>query len=112
MFKFPIKYYEENIIFTEDGCFGAFEINGVDYENKSKDNKTRLLENITNFLVDITTEAKILIIPKRQDVKEIIRSNYKYMSKEDPLTADIKCLFEEKICPVYVLVWRLNHNTE
>lgn len=96
MFKFPIKYYEENIIFTEDGCFGAFEINGVDYENKSKDNKIRLLENITNFLVDITTEAKILIIPKKQDVKEIIRSNYKYMSKEDPLV-DLAAAYSEEV---------------
>lgn len=26
MFKFPIKYYDDNIIFTEDGCYGAFEI--------------------------------------------------------------------------------------
>ena len=85
MFRFPIKYYDENIIFTEDGCFGAFEINGVDYENKGKDNKIRLLEDLTNFLADITTEAKILIIPKKQDVNEIIRNNYKSMKKTDPL---------------------------
>ena len=60
MFKFPIKYYDDNIIFTEDGCYGAFEIKGIDYENKSRDSKIRVLDNLTNFLVDITTEAKIL----------------------------------------------------
>ena len=38
MFKFPIKYYDDNIIFTEDGCYGAFEIKGVDYEESINNN--------------------------------------------------------------------------
>ena len=96
MFKFPIKYYERNIIFTEDGCFGAFEVKGVDYENKSRDNKVKVLDNLTNFLADITTEAKILIIPKKQKVNDIIRANYKHMRKDDPL-AEVAEVYSEGI---------------
>ena len=94
MFRFPIKYYDKNIIFTEDGCFGAFELNGVDYENKSRDNKIAVLDNLTNFLADITTEAKILIIPKKQKVNDIIRNNYKSMRKDDPLVEVAKVYSE------------------
>lgn len=96
MFKFPIKYYDDNIIFTEDGCYGAFEIKGVDYENKSRDSKIRVLDNLTNFLVDITTEAKILIIPTKQEVDKIIRKNYKVMNKEDPL-AELAEVYSEGV---------------
>ncbi len=49
MFKFPIKYYDDNIIFTEDGCYGAFEIKGVDYENKSRDSKISVLHKLLLF---------------------------------------------------------------
>ncbi|WP_026884248.1 ATP-binding protein [Clostridium akagii] len=85
MYKCPINYYKGNMIFTDDGCWGAFQIQGFDYENRSRESKIKILYNIIRFISNIPYEAKILIIPVSQDIKknyDILRSN---LDKNDPL---------------------------
>lgn len=85
MYRCPINYYKDNLIFTDNGCWGAFEITGFDYENRSLDMKKTILSNLIRFIANINVEAKILIIPFTQDIKgnyEAIRGN---LNTEDPL---------------------------
>lgn len=69
---FPIKYFEKNLIFessTRD-CWAGYQIEGMGYDYLSNNKKIALLNSITRFIANIGTEAKIYIIPIRQDVKE------------------------------------------
>ena len=85
MYKFPIRHYENNLIFSESGCWCCFEIAGYDYDNRSKENKLKILRELTNFLADTVSELKVHIIPIRQNYDERLRKNYEVMSNEDPL---------------------------
>lgn len=85
MYECPINYYKDNMIFTDDGCWGAFEIKGFDYENRSREVKIKILYNLIRFIANIPYEAKILIIPVKQDIKknyDILREN---LDVNDPL---------------------------
>ncbi len=85
MYKCPINYYKDNMIFTDDGCWGVFEIKGFDYENRSRESKIKILHNIIRFISNIPYEAKILVIPVSQDIKrnyDMLREN---LDKDDPL---------------------------
>ncbi|MFR2529692.1 MAG: hypothetical protein ACLS9F_18785 [Clostridium paraputrificum] len=80
MYQFPIKYYKDNLIFSDNGCWA-----GYDYENKSKQEKENILRNLIAFLRELKNDAKILIVPKRKYYKNILSKNYKEMKSEDPL---------------------------
>lgn len=85
MYKFPIKYYENNLIFTETGCWACFEVEGYDYDNKSKENKLKILREMTNFFADTISEMKVHIIPIKQNYEECLRRNYEVIQNDDPL---------------------------
>ncbi|MFT8349200.1 ATP-binding protein [Clostridium saccharoperbutylacetonicum] len=85
LYDFPIKYYENNLIFSEDGCWACFEVSGFDYDNRSTDNKFKILRNWINFFADVVSEEKILLIPIKQSYDERLKKNYQVMSKDDPL---------------------------
>jgi len=85
MYKCPINYFKDNLIFTDDGCWAAFEIEGFDYENRSREVKINILYNIIRFISNIPFEAKILMIPVGQDIKknyDVLRKN---LDTNDPL---------------------------
>lgn len=85
MYQFPIKYYKDNLIFSDNGCWAGYELIGYDYENRSKQEKENILRNLIAFLRELKNDAKILIVPKRKDYKNILSKNYKEMKSEDPL---------------------------
>lgn len=85
MYKCPINYYNDNLIFTDNGCWGAFEIEGFDYKNKKLDTKINILSNLIRFIANINVEAKILIIPKSQDIKGNYEKLRSELDKQDPL---------------------------
>lgn len=69
MFKFPINYFEQNLIFnTSNECWAGFKLKNFNYDFKSTERKIAILNSLARFISNIGTEGKILIIPVCQDV--------------------------------------------
>ena len=87
MYDFPIKYFEDNLIFNEDKktFWAAFQIIGFNYDYLSKDRKEMLLHRISRFIANIGTEAKLLIVPVAQDIKSHYENLKKELSRNDVL---------------------------
>lgn len=85
-YEFPIKYFEENLIFNKHNeCWACYQILGVSYDYLSKDKKIMLLNRVTRFVSNIGTEAQLLIIPVAQDVRAHQENLVKNLNREDPL---------------------------
>lgn len=85
MYQFPVKYYDGNLIFSENGFWASYELIGYDYDNRSNDSKNRILNDLINFLGRVTDEMKILLIPIQQDKSKALKKNYTRMKDDDPL---------------------------
>ncbi len=71
MIENPIIYFEDNLVFNKDkSCWGVYELGGFDYEMLSNEDKVSILHTLTRFLCSINFEAKILIVPIKQNIKE------------------------------------------
>lgn len=85
LYKFPVNYYVDNLIFSENGCWAMYELVGYDYDHQSNANKMKILRNFSNFLKDVTTQIKIHVIPVKQEFDRSIRETYKNIRNDDPL---------------------------
>lgn len=86
MFRCPIDYYTDNIIFGQDkSCWAVFKLNGYDYDFLGSESKINLLCKMARLLSGIMSEAKILIIPVMQDMKQHFRNLKENLNREDIL---------------------------
>ncbi|WP_312648891.1 hypothetical protein [Aminipila sp.] len=87
MYQFPVKYYEENLIFNEktNSCWACYKAVGFNYDFLSTDRQISWLNRLTRFIANLGVEAKILIIPAVQDVKEHYDSLIEGLKESDPL---------------------------
>ncbi len=71
MIECPIIYFTKNLVFGKDkSCWAIYEATGYDYELLSNELKINMLNRLTRFISGIQVEAKILIIPVKQNNKE------------------------------------------
>lgn len=92
MFECPITYFKDNLIFNQDkSCWAVYCLQGYDYDLLSNEEKINVLHRLTKFICGITTEAKILIIPVVQDIKEHFNHLRDRLDQEDPLYHDAYC---------------------
>jgi len=64
MNKFPICYFEDNLIFNINGeCWAVYKVNTYNYDYENADKKMDILNNLTRFIMNVGNEAKILIVP-------------------------------------------------
>lgn len=69
MHQFPIKHYEDNLIFNHNNdCWAAFKMVGFNYDYKSNEKKEHILNRLARFIAAIGYEGKILVIPISQDI--------------------------------------------
>ena len=86
MYKCPIDYYTDNLIFNADkSCWAAFKLTGFDYDYLSVDGKIEILNKIIRVLVSIMSEAQILIIPIEQDTEEHFKRLRERIKRKDSL---------------------------
>lgn len=86
MYKCPIDYYTDNLIFNADkSCWAAFKLTGYDYDFLSVDGKIEILNKIVRVLVSIMSEAQILIIPIEQNTEEHFKRLRARLKATDPL---------------------------
>ena len=86
MYKCPVTYYKDNLIFGADGsCWAVFELQGFDYDLLAEDSKIRIFQRLTALLSNIAGEAKFQIIPVSQDLDAIYEQLEKKLLPDDPL---------------------------
>lgn len=87
MYKFPVTYFENNLIFnnSKKQCWAVFKMDGYNYDYKSVEKKISILNSLARFIARIGTEGKILIIPVSQDVDTHYSNLMDGMHKKDIL---------------------------
>jgi hypothetical protein len=83
MNKFPIVFFEDNLIFNTLGeCWALYKLRNFDYDFRTTEKKFEILGNLTRFLVNIGEEAKILIVPIVVDYKDHFKNLKKELYKD------------------------------
>lgn len=86
MYRCPIDYFENNLIFNADkSCWAVYRLKGFDYDYLSVEGKIEILNQITRVFYNIMSEAQILILPIQHDTKEHYKHLREKISKSDPL---------------------------
>lgn len=72
MYQFPVKYYEDNLLFNEksNSSWACYKAIGFNYDFLSTDRQVSILNRLTRFIANLGIESKILIIPTVQNVEE------------------------------------------
>lgn len=70
-YRFPVKYFEHNLIFDQDkNCWAIYKIKGENYEYLSHDLKKILRNRLTRLLVNVGEEYKFLLLPFSKSIDE------------------------------------------
>lgn len=87
MYQFPIKYYEDNLLFNEksNSAWACYKAIGFNYDFLSTDRQLSLLNRLTRFIANLGIEAKILIIPTVQNVEEHYNNLIDGLNENDEL---------------------------
>lgn len=85
MYEFPIKYFQNNLIFNKEKneCWAAYKMVGYNYDFKSEQGKIDILNYMSRFIANIGKEAMICIIPVAQNVKAHYINLTDKLNKED-----------------------------
>lgn len=71
MIEFPIKYFEGNLVFSQDGsCWAYYELEGYNYDFLADDEKDFIFTKIKAFFWQIQLDTHLLIVPNFQSIKE------------------------------------------
>ncbi len=86
MYRCPIEYYTENLIFNADkSCWAAFKLTGYDYDFLNENEKRLVLFQTARFLAGTSSEMQILIVPMEQDITAQYRVLKGRLDTEDAL---------------------------
>ncbi|MEP9408621.1 ATP-binding protein [Peribacillus frigoritolerans] len=70
--QFPIKYYQNNILFTQDNeSWAYYELIGFEYGFLSDNKKASLSARLESFFAQIGRETHLLVLPKFNSVLEV-----------------------------------------
>ena len=72
MFKFPVQFVKDNIIFTKNKCYAGFKFGGFEYNSKSTTKKISIMNNLKDFIKDIPEEAQILLVPRKKSCRDAL----------------------------------------
>lgn len=71
MIEFPIKYFEGNLVFSQDGsCWAYYQLAGYNYDFLSDDEKDFIFTKIKAFFWQINLDTHMLIVPNFQSIGE------------------------------------------
>ncbi|AIE61709.1 ATP-binding protein [Bacillus methanolicus] len=69
--EFPIKYFEGNLVFSQDGsCWAYYQLAGYNYDFLADDEKDYIFTNIKAFFWQINLDTHMLVVPNFQSVQE------------------------------------------
>lgn len=71
--EFPVKYFEKNIIFAQDGTAWAYyEIIGFEYAFKSDEKKAGISKKLEALFAQLKVPYHLMAIPKTHNVDEVL----------------------------------------
>ncbi len=98
MYRCPITYFANNIIFNADGSVWAvYRMAGYDYDFLDDELKISMLYRMAKFLCGIMSEAQIIIVPVEQDTGEQFRDLIDGLDKGDALYHQAKYHAEQTL---------------
>ena len=69
--EFPIKYFEGNLVFSQDGsCWAYYQLAGFNYDFLADDEKDYLFTKIKAFFWQINLDTHLLVVPNFQSIQE------------------------------------------
>lgn len=69
--EFPIKYYEDNLVFSQDGsCWAYYQLGGYNYDFLADDEKDYIFTKIKAFFWQINLDTHMLVVPNFQSIQE------------------------------------------
>src|SRR3954453_15323554 len=69
--QFPIKYYENNILYNQNNEPWAFyELTGYEYDYLSDNKKIQISSKLEQFFAQVGVDTHLLVIPKHHSVRE------------------------------------------
>jgi hypothetical protein len=69
--EFPIKYFEDNLVFSQDGsCCAYYQLPGYNYDFLADDEKDYIFTKIKAFFWQINLDTHMLIVPNFQSIQE------------------------------------------
>ncbi len=91
-YMFPIKYFEENLIFNtgRKECWALYEIDGFNYDFKSNEKKIAILNALARFISNIGGEAKVLMVPVSQDIDKHYKRIMNGLDARNPMCQSAK----------------------
>ena len=85
MFKFPVEFVKDNLIFTQGKCYAGFTFGGFEYNSKSTAKKIGIMNNLKEFIKDIPGEAQILLVPRKKSCRASLLPMMEKVREDDPL---------------------------
>jgi hypothetical protein len=68
---FPVKYFEDNLVFGQDGAvYAYYELQRFNYDYRSMDDKLSLHANLEAFYWNIHADTHALVVPEYQSLEE------------------------------------------
>lgn len=69
--EFPIKYFEGNLVFSQDGsCWAYYNLPGYNYDFLADDEKDYIFTKLKAFFWQINLDTHMLIVPNFQSIQE------------------------------------------
>lgn len=69
--EFPIKYFEGNLVFSQDGsCWAYYQLAGYNYDFLADDEKDFIFTKIKAFFWQIHLDTHLLVVPNFQSIQE------------------------------------------
>lgn len=69
--EFPVKYFEENLVFAQDGsCWAYYQLSGYNYDFLADDEKEYIFTKIKAFFWQIHLDTHMLVVPNFQSIQE------------------------------------------
>ena len=97
MFKFPVEFIKENIIFTKNKCYAGFKFGGFEYNSKNTTEKKAILDTLKDLIKEIYGEAQILLVPRRISCEKALLPMKDKVKDDDPLRGISDLLTSETI---------------
>ena len=85
MYKFPVEFIKENIIFTKNKCYAGFKFGGFEYNSRTITEKKAILDTLKDLIKEIYSEAQILLIPKKISCEKALLPMRDKVKEDDPL---------------------------
>lgn len=69
--EFPIRYFEGNLVFSQDGaCWAYYQLAGYNYDFLADDEKEIIFTKIKQFFWQINLDTHLLAVPNFQSIEE------------------------------------------